>query len=301
MSTTTGAHPKEYWPGVKDFFGEKYDEHPEEYSQCFDVQTSDKNYEERVQNYGMGLAPVKSEGTSISFEDTQQGYTSRINNITYALGGIVTREAIEDGQYVSLATRTAGYIAFSIRQTQENVCGNVLNRAFTSGFTGGDGVVLCSASHPEANGNQSNVLSVAADLSEASLEDMCIQIMNATDSKGLKVSLIGSKLIIPTQLTFEATRIIRSSLQSGTANNDVNALKVSGMLPDGFMANHYLTDPDAWFIKTNAMEGLIYQERRGVEFAKDNDFDTENAKMKGSIRFGAGWADWRGLYGSAGA
>lgn len=301
MVMTTGAHPKDLWPGVKDHFGATYDEHQEEFSQCFDMQTSDKAYEERVQYKGMGLAPVKSEGTSISFEDSEQGYVSRISNITYALGGIVTREAIEDGQYENLATRVARHIAFSIRQTQENVGANVLNRAFNPAYVGGDASALCVSTHAESTGNQSNVLSVAADLSEASLEDMCIQIMNATDSKGLKISLIGSKLIIPTQLVFEATRIIRSSLQSGTANNDVNALKVSGMLPDGFMANHYLTDPDAWFIKTNAMEGLIHQSRRAVEFAKDNEFDTENAKMKGSIREGFGWGDWRGLYGSPGA
>lgn len=301
MSISTGSHPKDLWPGVKAHFGATYDEHPEEFSMCFDIQSSDKKYEERVQYRGMGLAPVKSEGASINFEDTAQGYVSRITNITYGIGGIVTRDAIDDGQYENLATRVAGHIAFSIRQTQENVAANVLNRAFTAGYTGGDGVVLCSASHPEANGNQSNILSVAADLSEASIEDMCIQIMNATDSKGLKVSLIGRKLIIPPALTFEATRILKSSLQSGTSNNDVNALKVSGMLPDGIAVNHYLTDADAWFIKTNAQEGLIYQTRRAVEFAKDNDFDTENAKMKGTIRFGVGWADYKGVYASAGA
>jgi len=300
MTISTGSHPKELWPGVKAHFGHTYSEHPEEFSQCFDMQGSDKSYEERVQYRGMGLAPVKSEAASISFEDTQQGYTSRITNVTYALGGIVTREAIEDGQYENLATRVAGHLAFSMRQTQENVAANVLNRFITAGYTGGDGVVLGSTAHPEANGNQSNILAVAADLSEAALEDICIQIMNATDSKGLKVSLIGKKLIVPTQLVFDATRIVRSSLQSGTANNDVNALRASGMLPDGIAVNHYLTDPKQWFVKTNAQEGLIYQTRRAVEFAKDNDFDTENAKMKSSCRFGVGWADWRGLFGSPG-
>lgn len=301
MVMTTGAHPKDLWPGVKAQFGDTYDEHMEEYSEIFDSQSSDKAYEERVQYKGTGLAPVKSEGTAISFEDSEQGYVSRINNITYALGGIVTREAIEDGQYESLATRIARHLAFSIRQTKENVGANVLNRAFNTSYTGGDGSALCVVDHAESNGSQSNALAVPADLSEVALEDMCIQIMNATDSKGLKISLIGSKLIIPTQLTFEATRIIRSSLQSGTANNDVNALKASGMLPDGFVANHYLTDPDAWFIKTNIQEGMIYQSRRAVEFAKDNEFVTENAQMKGSERCGFGWGDWRGLYGSEGA
>jgi phage major head subunit gpT-like protein len=292
---------KDLWPGVKANFGDTYDEHPEEFSQYMDVQTSDKLFEERIQYKGLGLAPAKAQGASISFEDSQQGYISRINNITYAIGGIVTREAVEDGQYESIATRLARHIAFSIRQTEENVCANILNRATTSGYNGGDGVVLASASHPEATGNQSNVLAVAADLSEASLEDMLILIMNMTDSKGLKISLIGKKLIVPTALAFEATRIVKSQLQSNTANNDINALKAMGMLPDGILTCHYLTDPDAWGVKTNAIEGLIKQDRRSVEFAKDNDFDTENAKMKGSIRFGAGWGDWRGLAWSPGA
>lgn len=301
MVMSTGAHPKDLWPGVKAHFGHNYDEHPTEFTEIFDTETSDKSYEERVQYVGLGLAPVKSQGHSISFEDAKQGFTSRINNITYGIGGIVTREAIEDGQYESIAMRISRYIAFSIRQTEENVGANVLNRAFNSSYTGGDGVCLLSASHPNENGNQSNILSVAADLSEASIEDLLIQIMQATDSKGLRISLIGKKLIIPPQLTFEATRILESLGQSGSANNDINALKKMGMLPDGVAVNHYLTDSDAWFIKTNAPEGMIVQNRRSVEFAKDNDFDTENAKMKGSIRKGYGWADPRGLFGSAGA
>jgi len=299
MVMTTGAHPKDLWPGVKAHFGHTYDEHMVEWTDIFDQEGSDKSYEERVQYVGLGLAPVKNQGASISFDSAKQGYTSRITNITYALGGIVTREAIEDGQYSSVAERIARYIAFSIRQTCENVGANVLNRATTSGYTGGDGVVLATASHPEHNGNQSNLLT-AADLSEASLEDMLIKIMNATDSKGLKISLIGQKLIIPTALAFEATRILKSIQQSGTANNDINALKSMGMLPGGVSVNHYLTDSDAWHVKTNAMEGMIAQNRRAVEFDKDNEFTTENALMKGSIRMGFGWADWRGIYHSAG-
>lgn len=298
---TTGAHPKELWPGVKAFFGASYDEHAEEWSQIFDVESSDKSYEERVHHVGLGLAPVKDQGASISFEDTQQGYVSRITNVTYALGGIVTREAIEDGQYESIATRLARYMAFSIRQTQENVAANVLNRAFSNTYTGGDGLELCSAVHVTADGTQSNELAVAADFSETALEDLLVQIMNATDTKGLKISLIGQKLIVPPALTFEAARVLESVNQSGTANNDVNAIRALGMLPQGVAVNHYLTDADAWFVKTNAPDGMIYQTRRAVEFAKDNDFDTENAKMKASIRFGVGWADWRGIFGSPGA
>ena len=301
MVMTTGAHPKDLWPGVKAHFGHTYDEHMVEWTDIFDQEGSEKSFEERVQYVGLGLAPTKNQGASIAFDSAKQGYVSRITNITYALGGIVTREAIEDGQYSSVAERIARYIAFSIRQTCENVAANILNRATTAGYTGGDGIVLASASHPEHNGNQSNIIAVAADLSEASLEDVLIQIMNATDSRGLKISLIGQKLIIPTALTFEATRILNSIQQSNSAHNDINALRSMGMLPGGVSVNHYLTDTDAWHVKTNAMEGMIAQNRRAVEFDKDNDFNTENALMKGSIRQGFGWADWRGLYHSAGA
>lgn len=301
MTISTGSHPKELWPGVKAFFGATYNEHPMEYSQIFDEEGSEKAYEERVQHIGLGLAPVKAEGASVSFEDTNQGYVSRISNITYALGGIVTREAIEDGLYESIANRMARYIAFSIRQTLENVGANVLNRAFNSAYVGGDTKELLATDHPTSDGTQSNELAVAADFSEASLEDLLIQIMQATDTKGLKVSLVGQKLIIPVGLTFEATRVLESMGRSGTADNDLNALKALGALPQGVTTNHYLTDIDAWFVKTNAPEGLICQNRRAVEFTKDNDFDTENAKMKGTVRKGFGWGDWRCLYGSPGA
>lgn len=301
MPITSGAHPKELWPGVKAFFGATYDEHQEEWSQVFDVETSDKAYEERVQHVGFGLAPVKSQGASISYEDTQAGYVSRIVNITYALGAVVTREAIDDGLYESIAMRLARYLSFSIRQTEENVGANVLNRAFNTSYVGGDSKALCVSDHPEVGGNQSNVLTVAADLSETALENMLIQISQAVDEKGLKVSLIGKKLVIPPALMFVATRILESVGRSGTDYNDVNALKQLGMLPDGVTVNHYLTDADAWFVKTNVPEGLICQERRAVEFGKDNDFDTENAKMKASIRKGFGWGNWRGLYGTPGA
>jgi hypothetical protein len=297
---TTGNHPKDLWPGIKAHFGGTYTEHPEECLEIFESQTSDKMYEERVQYTGLGLAPLKSQGASIGFDDEQQGYVSRLTNVVYALGAIVTREAIEDGQYESIATRLARCLAFSQRQTKENVGANIYNRAFTSGL-GGDGVVLLSASHPEVGGNQSNLLSSAADFSEAALEDLLIQISDATDSRGLKISLTGQKLCGPTALQFEFERVVNSVLQSSTANNDINAQKSMGMLPQGIAINHYFSDSDAWFIRTDAQEGMIFQSRRAVEFSQDNDFDTENAKMKSSERFQFGWGDWRGLYGSAGS
>ena len=297
MAISTGSHPKDLWPGVKAHFGHTYDEHPEEFSQIFDAESSDKGWEERVQYKGLGLATVKGQGEPIDFSDTQQGYISRITNVVYGKGGIVTREAIEDGQYESVAMRISRYIAFSIRQTEENVGANVLNRAFNSSYTGGDGVELCSLVH---EGDQSNHLTVAADISEAAIEDMLIQIMLSTDAEGLKISLIGQKLVSPPQQIFESCRILDSMLQNDTSDNAINALKAKGMLPGGVVVNHYLSDADAWFIKTNAPEGMIVQNRRAVEFGKDNDFSTENALMKGTIRKGYGWADWRGLFGSPG-
>jgi hypothetical protein len=297
---TTGAHPKDLWPGVKAHFGATYEEHPEEWAMIFDQEGSDKSYEERVQYVGLGLAPTKDQGASIDFDAAKQGYVSRITNITYGIGGIVTREAIEDGQYESIAQRLARYIAFSIRQTCENVAANIINRATTAGYTGGDGIVLASASHPETNGNQSNLLT-ASDFSEQALEDALIQIANATDSQGLKISLTGQKLIGAPAQQFEFHRVLKSVLQSDSANNDTNAIRDMGMLPGGVVINHYLTDTDAWGIKTNAPEGLIAQNRRGVEFDKDNEFQTENALMKGTIRKGFGWAEWRGYYHNSGA
>lgn len=298
---TTSNHPKDLWPGIIAHFGHTYNEHTEEFSQVFDKETSDKAYEERVQYTGLGLAAAKSQGASIGYDDTQQGYVSRATNVTYAIGAVVTREAIEDGKYETVAKRLSKGMAFSLRQTKENIAANILNRAFSGSYLGGDGVALCSTAHPEVGGNQSNHIATSADLSEASLEDLLIQIMQATTARGLKISLIGQKLVVPPALVFEATRILKSQLQSGTANNDVNALKAMGLLPGGIVVNHYLSDSDAWFVKTNAPEGLIYQERRSYEFTQDNDFDTENAKMKATERYAFTWGDWRTIYGSPGA
>jgi hypothetical protein len=185
-------------------------------------------------------------------------------------------------------------------QTRENVGANVYNRVITAGYTGGDGVVLGSTAHPSVSGNQSNILATPADLSEASLEDLTIQIMNATDPKGLKISLRPKSLIIPTALTYEAQRILKSNLRVGTADNDTNALKLVGAIPE-IVVNNYLTDSDAWFIRTNAQDGLCWFDREPVQFTKDEDFDTDNAKAKGYMRFVPFWGDWRGLYSSSGA
>lgn len=301
MAITTGNHPKSLWPGVKAFFGKTYAEKPMVCEQVFSVMSSDKAYEEVVEETGFGLAPIKAEGQAVSYDTDTQGYVTRYTNVTYGLGAIVTREAIEDNQYESVATRKAAKLARSMRQTKENVHANILNRAFNSSFAGGDGKELLATDHPTLAGNQQNELTVAADLSEASLEDLLILIRLARDSRGLRIQLEGQKLIVPPQLAFEATRIVSSVNQSGTANNDINAMKAMGMLPGGIVVWDYLTDDDAFFITTDAPEGLTTFQRRALALTQDNDFDTENARMKATERYSVGWSDWRGLYGSPGA
>lgn len=296
----TGNHPKALWPGIASWFGAKYNEHGKEYTKLFEMRSSNKSYEELVQQTGFGLAPVKPEGSSTQYDSHAQGYVARGVNVAYSLGYIVTREELKDNLYREVSMRRAGSLAFSMAQTRENVGANIYNRAFNASYTGGDGKELLATDHPTNAGNQSNELATAADLSEASIEDLAIQIMDATDSKGLKISLMPKCLVVPTALVYDAERILKSQLRSGTADNDVNALRAMGTIPE-VVVNHYLTDSDAWFIKTNAPDGLVWYDREAVEFTKDSDFDTDNAKAKGYMRFVPFWGDWRGLYGSPGA
>jgi hypothetical protein len=298
---TTGNHPKALWLGVNKWFGRSYDEHPVEWKMIFDEETSDKNYEEDVQTTGFGLAPVKAQAGSVSYDSESQGYTKRYTHVVYGLGYIVTEEELEDNLYEEVSKKRSKALAFSMRQTEEIVAANVLNRAFNTSYTGGDGKAMIVSDHPTLTGNQSNVLTTAADLSEASIEDLCIQIMNATNSRGLKISVMPRKLIVAPNEAFNAERIVKSSLQAGTANNDLNAIKNMGIFPDGVTVNHYLTDTDAWFIKTNVPNGLTRFTRRALKFAQDNDFDSANAKAKATVRFSVGWTDWLGVYGTPGA
>lgn len=298
----TGSHPKALWPGVFSMFGMAYDQHPEEWRDLVDVQTSDKTREEMVQNNGFGLAAIKDEAASIGYDTTSQGGTATARHIVYGLGYIVTREEIEDNLYEKLATGRAKALKISMVETKENVVANILNRGFDTNYTGGaDAKPLFSASHTTTAGNQSNLMATPADLSEASLEDMIIQVMGAQNDRGLKIKLMPQTLHVPRQLVFEATRILKSVLQNDTANNAVNALKLMGSLPGGVKPNHYLTDPDAWFVKTNVTDGLTLFQRRALEFTKDNDFATENALAKATERYSLQWGDWRDYYGSAGA
>ena len=296
----TGSHPKALWPGVYSWFGAKYDEHEKQYPKLFEIKSSSKNYEELVQQTGFGLAPVKPEGSSTAYDSHSQGYVARGTNVAYSLGYIVTREELADNLYAEVSMRRAGSLAFSMSQTRENVGANIYNRAFNSTFTGGDAVELLATNHPSVSGNQSNIPSASVDLSEASLEDLTIQIMDAVDPKGLKISLRPKSLIIPTASVYDANRILKSNLRVGTADNDANTLKLLGAIPE-IVVNNYLTDPDAFFIRTNGADsGLCWFDRELPQFTKDEDFDTDNAKAKGYMRFIPFWGDWRALYGSPG-
>lgn len=298
---STGTHPKALWPGVKAFFGHSYDQHKQEHQELFEIDSSDKAYEEEVLTTGFGLAPVKTEGASGSYDTETQGYTKRFTHVAYALGYIVTYEELRDNLYKSKSFKRAEQLAFSMYTTKQTVAANVYNRAFNSSYTGGDGVELLSASHPTRNGNQSNIIATAADLSEAAIEDLCIQIMQAKNDRGLQIRLMPQSLHIHPSDYFNACRILKSVQQSGTANNDLNALKAEGIIPKGAMVNHFFSDSDAWFIRTNCPNSMLFLTREGMIFDQDNDFDTKNAKAMAYERYSCGWADWRGLFGSAGA
>lgn len=299
---TTGNHPKALWPGVRAHWGLTYDAHDKEWVHLFTEVDSDKAFEEDVQTTGFGLVPKKNQGDAVSYDSNGQGFVTRYTNATYAMGYIVTMEEREDNlyEYVSMNRTTA--LAFSTNQTIENVAANVYNRAFNSSYTGGDAKELLATDHPLTNGGTaSNELSTAADLSEAAVEDLCIQITQAVNDRSLKIALNPYCLLVHPNDWFEANRILKSTLQHDTGNNAINALKATNALPGGIKMNHYFTDSDAWFIRTKCPNGLKLQWRKRPVFDQDNDFDTENAKAKVVFRMVAGWTDWRDLYGSPGA
>jgi hypothetical protein len=305
---TTSSFAKALWPGVNAWYGDAYNQYPVEWDKLFDKNTSRRAFEEDVGASYFGLANVKNEGAPISYDTSRQGFTSRYNHVVYALGFIITREVYEDDQYDVVGKQKATSLAFSMRQTKEIVAANVYNRAFNTSYVGGDGATLIasaggggSASAPNiAGGTYTNGVSVAADLSEAALEQACIDIAGFTNDRGLRIAVRPQTLIIPKELMFEAKRILATEGRVGTELNDLNALKTMGLIPQ-VVTNHYLTDTDAWFIRTDVKNGLKYFERRGDEFNMDEDFDTENAKYKATARYSFGWTDRRAVYGSPGA
>lgn len=297
----TGSFSKLLWPGLKAIYGQVYDQWDTQYDKVFDKNTSDRAYEEDLGISTFGLAVAKSEGAPINYDIEQQGFLTRYTHITYALGFVITREMMEDDQYDTVGKRRAKELAWSMRETKELIAANILNNAFNAGVTYGDGKSLIDTSRPNvAGGTWTNKIAVAADLSEAALEQAVIDIMRYTDDRGKRIAVRPQKLIIPPELWAEAARITQSEGRVGTDNNDVNALLKSGRLPEVFVMQR-LTDPDAWFIKTNIPEGLKYYERVGDTFEEDNDFDTDNARFKARARYSFGMTDPRCIYGSAGA
>lgn len=297
---TTGSHPKALWPGIKAWWGRSYDEHVAEYPDLFEEDTSDKAYEEEVEITGFGLAPVKPQGQQIVYDTEVQGPVSRYTHVAYALGYIVTYEELRDDLYEVVSKRRAQQLAFSMRQTKENVLAAIYNQGFNASFPGGDGVPLFSASHPTLSGPQSNLLTVASDLSEAAVEDLCIQIMQTSNNRGMKISALPQSLHVPPALWFEANRILHSVLQANTGNNNINVLRATGAFPKGILVNHYFSSGTAWFIRTNIPRSVQYFERDKITFDQDNDFDTKNAKAACYERYSAYWSDFRGAFGTPG-
>jgi hypothetical protein len=297
---TTGSHPKALWPGVKAWWGQVYDEHKTEYTDLFDTDNSHQNYEEDVQLTSFGLVPIKNQGQAVTYDSEVQGFVTRYTHIAYAMGYIVTKEELDDNLYEAISRKRASALAMSFRQTKENVAANIYNRAFNSTYKGGDAVELCSTSHPNTTGGTwANKPSVDADLSEAALEDAMIAIMGFQNDRGLLISVMPQTLHIARNEVFNAQRILHSSYQPGTANNDINVLKSGNYIPGGFKVNHYFTAAHAWFIRNSipGKTGMKHYERVSIMFDQDNDFDTMNAKAKGYERYSFGWSDPRAIWG----
>ena len=293
---------KELEPGLNALFGLEYSNYENEHAEIFSVESSDRAFEEEVMLSGFGEAAVKGEGASITYDDAQEVYTSRYSHETIALAFALTEEAIEDNLYDKLASRYTKALARSMAVTKQIKAASILNNAFSSSAPGGDGKELCATDHPTLSGaNLRNELSVAADLSETSLEQALIDIAAFTDERGLKIAVRGMKLIIPKELQFTADRIMKSTLRVGTADNDINAIKNMGMVPQGYTVNHYLTDPDAFFIKTDAPNGLKMFQRVAIKTGMEGDFETGNVRYKARERYAFGWSDPRGIFGSPGA
>lgn len=297
---TTGSHPKLLWPGIHATWGQVYDAYEKQYPDLYDQLDSDKAYEEDVQITGFGLAPVKPQGQSLSYDSEVQGPVTRYTHIAYALGYIVTFEELRDNLYEAVSMRRAKANAFSINQTIENVAAFLYNNAFSSTyFTTGDGVALISTAHVNTTGGTySNELSPSADLSEAALEDIIIQIMGSQSDRGLIISLLAESLHIPRQEWFNANRILKSVLQSDTANNNINVLKATNAFPKGIKVNQFFTSSSYWFVRTNCPNGMQMFWRDMPMFDQDNDFDTKNAKAATYMRFSVGATDPRGIFGS---
>lgn len=298
----TGSHPKLLWPGVRAVWGQTYAEHAEEHTDLYEIDSTDRAYEEDVQVTPFGLAVVKPEGQSVTYDSEVQGPVTRYTPIVYATGYIVTMEELMNNLYKEVATRRAKANAFALRQTVENVAAFIYNNAFsTAYFTTADGVALISSAHTNTTGGTySNALTPAVDLSEGALEDLCIQIMGTTDDRGNLINIMPQSLHISRNEWFNANRIMKSVLQSNTANNNINVLKAVNAFPGGIKMNHYFNSAHPWFVRTNALNGMnfLWRHRTGLE--QDNEFDTKSAKASALVWFAVGCTDPRGIFGSNG-
>ena len=299
MAMNRASFAKMLEPGLNTLFGLEYDSYPAEYEAVFESNTSQKAFEEDVLLAGFGSAPTKNEGASVSYDDAGQQWTARYQHETVALAFSITEEAEEDGQYGSIASRYTKALARSMSSTKEIKAANVLNEATSANI--GDGTTLLSTSHPTQNGNQSNTLATAADLSETSLESILIQIADMKDERGLRIAAQGTQLIIPTAYQFVAERLLESQLRTGTADNDINAIKSGGYLPKGYHVMRRLTDSDAFFVQTDVPDGLKMFQRSPMKKGMEGDFETGNVRYKVRERYSFGVTDWRGIFGSEGA
>ena len=293
---------KELLPGLNALFGIEYDRYGEEYKELFEIETSERSFEEELKLSGFGAAPVKDEGSAIRYDTAQEAWSTRYTHETIALGFSITEESVEDQLYDSLAARYTKALARAMAYTKEVKGASILNNAFNTNYVGGDGKTLCNSAHPLVSGGTvSNVPAVAADLNETSLENAVIQISLWTDERGLLIAAKPKKLILPPALQFVATRILDTELRVGTTDNDVNALKNNGAIPGGYIINHWLTDSDAWFLTTDVPNSLKHFVRAKLETKMDGDFDTGNVRYKARERYSFGWSDPLGVYGSEGA
>jgi hypothetical protein len=301
MAISRGQLVKELEPGLNALFGLEYKRYENQHAEIFDTENSDRAFEEEVMLSGFANAQVKPEGSGVTFDNAQETFTARYSHETIALAFAITEEAIEDNLYDRLASRYTKALARSMANTKQVRAANVLNNAFNAGFAGGDGVELCSAVHPTIAGTFSNELATSADLNETSLEQSLIDIAAFTDERGLKVAARGVKMIIPSELQFTAERLMKSQGRVGTADNDINAVVSMGMIPQGYVVNNYLTDTDAYFIKTDVPNGMKMFVRSPIKTAMEGDFDTGNVRYKARERYSFGFSDPRGIFGSPGA
>ena len=293
---------KELLPGLNALFGLQYATYDQEHKEIYETETSERSFEEETKLSGFSAAPVKNEGSAISYDNAQEAWTARYNHETIALGFSLTEEAIEDNLYDSLSARYTKALARAMAYTKQVKAAAVLNNGFSAAYTGGDGVALFSSAHPLiSGGTNSNIPSTPADLNETSLEAAVIQISLWTDERGLLIAAKPKKLVVPTSLQFVATRLLETELRVGTADNDINAIKNNGSISEGYCVNHFLTDTNAWFLTTDVPNGMKHFVRSPLANSMDGDFDTGNVRYKSRERYSFGWSDPLGMYGSAGA